>query len=138
MSPHFGPFFICPSLDFPFKGQKQTKKNKCLNIHSTCFAFAQQASPTFPGFPTIDSFSNGEKKVEGEKSRSVDKETLSSVTSITVHHRQQQRRQRFFQSQMPIVGECHASGLAMAVATWQVTAVLRQKRDLTIKSFYTH
>ena len=83
MSPHFGPFFICPSLDFPFKGQKQTKKNKCLNIHSTCFAFAHQASLTFPGFPTIDSFSNGEKKVEGEKSRSVDKETLSSVTSIT-------------------------------------------------------
>ena len=83
MSPHYGPFFIRPSLDFPFKGQKQTKKNKCLNIHSTCFAFAQQASPTFPGFPTIDSFSNGEKKVEGEKSRSVDKETLSSATSIT-------------------------------------------------------
>ena len=134
MSPHFGPFFICPSLDFPFKGQKQTKKNKCLNIHSTCFAFAHQASPTFPGFPTIDSFSNGEKKVEGEKSRSVDKETLSSATSITGSS----SVDNVFLSQMPIVGECHASGLAMAVATWQVTAVLRQKRDLTIKSFYTH
>ena len=135
MSPHFGPFFICPSLDFPFKGQKQTKKNKCLNIHSTCFAFAQQASPTFPGFPTIDSFSNGEKKVEGEK-KSIRRQ--GNIVFGDIHHRQQQRRQRFFQSQMPIVGECHASGLAMAVATWQVTAVLRQKRDLTIKSFYTH